>query len=200
MKAAEAPEAPVRLFKSQQDWTAWLAKNHEKCAGVWLRIAKKNSGLQSVSYAEALESALCHGWIDGQKKPQDGREWLQKFVPRSPRSIWSKINREKAEALIQNGRMKAAGLKAIEQAKRNGRWAVAYDPPSRATVPPDFEAALNANPRAKAFFQDLDSANRYAFLFRIQNAKKPETRARKISEFIAMLQRGETIHPRRRRR
>jgi uncharacterized protein YdeI (YjbR/CyaY-like superfamily) len=162
---------------------------------VWLRIAKKGSGLQSLSYTEALDSALCYGWIDGQKRPQDERAWLQKFVPRSPRSVWSKINREKAEALIQSGRMTPAGLEAIEQAKANGCWKAAYDSPSRATVPPDFAAALNASPAAKATFQELDSANRYAMLFRIQTAKKTETRARKITEFIEMLRRGRSIHP-----
>lgn len=192
-----AGEAPKRLFKNQSDWAAWLAENHEKHPGLWLRIAKKNSGMRSVSYLEALDTALCYGWIDGQKRPEDKKTWLQKFVPRSPRSIWSKINREKALALIKSGKMKHAGLAAIEQAKANGRWEAAYDSQSRSTVPPDFAAALAKSTKAKSFFAELDSANRYAILFRIQNVKKAETRARKITQFVEMLEKRETIHPRR---
>src|SRR6185437_4361968 len=190
-------EAPICLFKSQSDWAAWLAEHHDNHPGLWLRIAKKNSKVQSVSYPDALDTALCYGWIDGQKRPENEKTWLQKFVPRSPRSIWSKINREKALALIKNGKMKHAGLAAIEQAKANGRWEAAYDSQSRSTVPPDFERALNASSKAKAFFSELDSANRYAVLFRIHNVKKAETRARKITQFIEMLEKHETIHPRR---
>lgn len=186
---------PVKLFKSEQDWAAWLEKNHGKSIGLWLRIAKKDSGLQSVSYKEALEEALCYGWIDGQKRPESDRAWLQKFLPRTAKSIWSKINREKALALIASGRMKAAGLTAIENAKQNGRWDAAYDSPSGAAVPEDFQSALDAHPRAKAFFDTLDRANRYAVLWRIQTVKKAETRARKIEQFIAMLERKEKIHP-----
>ena len=186
---------PTRLFKNQSAWAAWLAKNHTLSTGIWLRIAKKNSGLQSVSYQEALETALCYGWIDGQKLPENERTWLQRFVPRSEKSIWSKINREKALAMIESGRMKAAGLRAIEQAKKNGRWESAYESPSRATVPEDLAAALASHPAANEFFQDLDRANRYAILFRIQNAKRAETRARKVKEFIEMLERREKIHP-----
>ena len=144
----------VRLFKSKQDWATWLDKNHRKSAAVWLRLAKKDSGLRSVSYKEALEVALCYGWIDGQKKPEGEQTWLQKFVSRSSKSIWSKINRENALALIGSGEMKATGLEAIENAKKNGRWDAAYDSPSSATVPTDFQAALDANPQAAAFFQD----------------------------------------------
>ena len=187
--------SPVRLFKSKQDWAAWLAKNHSKSAGLWLRLAKKGSRLRSVTYQEALEVALCYGWIDGQKKPEDEQTWLQKFVSRSSRSIWSKINREKALALISSGEMKAAGLEAIENAKKNGRWDAAYDSPSGATVPSDFQAALDANPRAAAFFKTLDRANRYVVLWRIQTVKKAETRVRKIEHFIGMLEREEKIHP-----
>ena len=160
-----------------------------------MRLAKKDSSLQSVSYAVALEVALCYGWIDGQKKPENDRTWLQRFVPRSSKSIWSKINREKVENLMKAGRMKAAGLKVIEEARSNGRWDAAYDSPSRSAVPDDFQAALTFNPRANQFFQTLDRANRYAILFRIQMVKKAETRARKIREFIAMLARHEKIHP-----
>jgi uncharacterized protein YdeI (YjbR/CyaY-like superfamily) len=187
--------APVRLFKSKQEWAAWLEKNHRNSTGLWLRLAKKDSRLRSVSYKEALEVALCYGWIDGQKRPENEHTWLQRFLARSSKSIWSKINREKALALIANGEMKAAGLEAIESAKKNGRWDAAYDSPSGATVPADFQAALDANPRALAFFKTLDRANRYAVLWRIQTAKRADTRARKIRQFIEMLEREEKIHP-----
>jgi uncharacterized protein YdeI (YjbR/CyaY-like superfamily) len=185
----------IRLFKSKRDWAAWLEKNHRKSTGLWLRMAKKDSRLRSVSYKEALEVALCYGWIDGQKRPENEQTWLQRFVSRSGKSIWSKINREKALALITSGEMKAAGLEAIESAKKNGRWDAAYDSPSGATVPSDFQAALDANPKATAFFKTLDRANRYAVLWRIQTVKKAETRARKIVQFIEMLEREEKIHP-----
>jgi len=192
---AKSPDAPPRLFKNQDAWESWLEKNHAKSTGLWLRLAKKDSGLQSISYAVALEVALCYGWIDGQKKPENDRTWLQRFVPRSRKSIWSRINREKVENLINNGRVKPAGLKAIEEAKNCGRWDAAYDSPSRSAVPGDFQAALTVNPRANEFFQALGRANRYAILFRIQRVKKAETRARKIREFTAMLARHEKIHP-----
>jgi uncharacterized protein YdeI (YjbR/CyaY-like superfamily) len=185
----------IRLFKSKRDWAAWLEKNHRKSTGLWLRMAKKDSRLRSVSYKEALEVALCYGWIDGQKRPENEQTWLQRFVSRSGKSIWSKINREKALALMASGEMKAAGLEAIESAKQNGRWDAAYDSPSGATVPSDFQAALDANPKATAFFKTLDRANRYAVLWRIQTVKKAETRARKIVQFIEMLEREEKIHP-----
>jgi len=212
-RTIQNPDAsPVRLFKSKADWADWLENNHRKSTGLWLRLgkkvpptfrksrrvgqpAKKDSGLRSVSYKEALDVALCYGWIDGQKRPESEKAWLQRFVPRSTRSLWSKINREKALALIASGEMKAAGLEAIENGKKNGRWDAAYDSPSGATVPDDFQAALDANPRAKTFFETLDRANRYAVLWRIQNVKKAETRARKIREFIGMLERKEKIHP-----
>jgi uncharacterized protein YdeI (YjbR/CyaY-like superfamily) len=187
-------ENEVRLFKNQAAWSGWLDKNHARSSGIWLRLAKKNSGLQSVTYAEAIDSALCYGWIDGQKRPESEQAWLQRFCPRSAKSIWSKINREKALALIKNGRMMAAGQQAIAEAKSNGRWESAYDSPSRAAVPDDFQAALKSSPTANSFFETLDRANRYAILFRIQTAKKPETRARNIQKFIAMLERGEKIH------
>ena len=194
-KTTMAAENPKKLFKSKQDWAAWLEKNYGKSAGVWLRIAKKDSGVRSVSYKEALDVALCHGWIDGQKLPEDEKTWLQRFVPRSEKSIWSKINREKALVLIACGEMKAAGLEAIEKAKKNGRWEAAYDSPRGASVPEDLQYALNANARAKAFFDKLDRANRYAVLWRIQTVKKSETRTRKIREFVEMLARREKIHP-----
>jgi len=188
------------MFANPRAWSVWLDKNHHRSQGLWLRLAKKGSGLRSVSYAEALEVALCYGWIDGQKQSEDQQTWLQKFVPRSENSVWSRINREKALTLIENGKMKPAGLKAIERAKKNGAWNSAYDSPSRAAVPPDLKQALDASPRAKAFFEGLDSANRYAILFRIQTAKKPETRIRKIRQFLEMLEKGQTIHPVRRSR
>jgi uncharacterized protein YdeI (YjbR/CyaY-like superfamily) len=195
MKTKTSDTSPIRLFKSKQDWATWLEKNHGKSTGLWLRFAKKDSGARSVSYKEALDVALCYGWIDGQKRPENEKTWLQRFVPRSDKSLWSKINREKALGLIATGEMKAAGLEAIENANKNGRWDAAYDSPSAATVPSDFQAALDGNVQAKAFFETLDRANRYALLWRIQTAKKTETRARKIREFIGMLERGEKIHP-----
>lgn len=192
---ANAAESEARLFKDQAAWWAWLDKNHTRSSGIWLRLTKKNSGLKSVTYAEALETALCYGWIDGHKRPESEQAWLQRFCPRSPKSIWSKINREKALALIESGKMKPAGHQAVEQARTNGRWESAYDSPSGASVPADFQAALDASRRADALFENLDRANRYAILFRLQTGKKPETRARNIQKFIAMLERGEKIHP-----
>jgi uncharacterized protein YdeI (YjbR/CyaY-like superfamily) len=199
-KGRPAAETP-RLFATQKDWATWLEKNHRKSGGLWLRLAKKGSTLRSVTYQEALEIALCYGWIDGQKRGESDEAWLQRFLPRNAKSIWSKINREKATALIASGRMKGAGLQAVEAAKKDGRWSAAYDSPKGAKVPPDFQAALNASPRANEFFLSLDGANRYAVLFRIQTVKKAETRARKIRDFVGMLDRAERIHePRRQRR
>lgn len=188
-------DIPTQLFKSQKSWAIWLDKNHSKSSGLWLKIAKKDSGLKSVSYAEALETALCYGWIDGQKKPFDDLMWLQKFTPRGAKSIWSKINREKVLALTKKGGMKPAGLKAAENAKQNGRWEAAYDSQSKAVIPEDFKAELDRSKKAKKFFETLNSANRYAILFRIHHAKKAETRAKKIQDFIEMLKKGEKLHP-----
>jgi uncharacterized protein YdeI (YjbR/CyaY-like superfamily) len=185
---------PVILFAQPSDWAAWLEAHHA-AKGLWLRIAKKGSGLQSVTYNEALEVALCYGWIDGQKQQWDDASWLQKFTPRSAKSIWSKINRDKAEALIASGRMQPAGLREVQRAQQDGRWEAAYDSQSKATVPADFQAALDSCPEAGAFFATLNSVNRYAILFRIQTAKKAETRAKRIEQFIEMLARHETIHP-----
>jgi uncharacterized protein YdeI (YjbR/CyaY-like superfamily) len=199
-KIAKAPEQ-IRLFATQKDWATWLEKEHCESQGQWLRLGKKGSGLQSVTYAEALEVALCYGWIDGQKRGESEQAWLQRFLPRSDKSIWSKINREKAGTLIRSGRMKSAGLAAVEAAQKDGRWDAAYDSPSGAKVPDDFQVALDANPRAREFFAALDRANRYAVFFRIQTVKKAETRIRKIKEFVAMLERHERIHePRKARR
>ncbi|MEP7198416.1 MAG: YdeI/OmpD-associated family protein [Chloroflexota bacterium] len=188
-------DLPIMRFERQQDWKAWLDANHAASSGVWLRLAKKASGAPSVSYAEALEVALCYGWIDGQKQSYDVETWLQKFTPRGAKSIWSKINRAKALALIERGQMKPAGLAAIERARQDGRWEAAYDSPSGATVPSDLQAALDRNGRAKAFFATLDRRNRYAILFRIQTAKRAETRARRVQQFIQMLEQHETLHP-----
>jgi uncharacterized protein YdeI (YjbR/CyaY-like superfamily) len=188
-------DAVALEFAHRRAWAAWLDKNHGKSSGIWVRLAKKGSVGQSVTYSEALEVALCFGWIDGQKKGESEAAWLQKFIPRANRSIWSKINRKKALALIEDGRMKPAGLRAIERAKANGSWDAAYDSPSTAKVPNDLQAALDKNARAKAFFSELDSQNRYAVLYRIQTVKKAETRSRKIQQFIEMLARNEKLHP-----
>jgi uncharacterized protein YdeI (YjbR/CyaY-like superfamily) len=188
-------EIPVIMFKHPKDWANWLDNHHATSTGIWLRLAKKAAGWESVTYDEALEVALCYGWIDGQKKSCDDSSWLQKFTPRGVKSIWSKINRAKAEKLIENGQMKPAGLQAVESARRAGRWEAAYDSQSEATVPLDFQAGLNANAQAQAFFATLDSRNRYAILFRIQTAKKAETRARRIEQFIKMLEQNEKVYP-----
>ncbi|HFT8006517.1 TPA: YdeI/OmpD-associated family protein [Burkholderia cenocepacia] len=181
-------------FASQAEWENWLGQNGGTSTGAWLRLAKKGAEQRTVTYEQAVESALCHGWIDGQKKAESGQYWLQRFSPRSAKSIWSKINKDKAEALIAAGRMQPSGLSEIDRARKDGRWEAAYTSASNSTVPDDLQAALDANPKAAKFFATLNSRNRYAILFRIQNAKKPETRARKIAEFIDMLKRGETFH------
>ena len=188
-------ELPIVLFEHQAAWAAWLESNHADSPGLWLRHAKKASGLASVSYAEALDVALCYGWIDGQKKSYDDASWLQKWTPRGAKSIWSKINRENALKLIDQGRMQPAGLAEVERARQDGRWDAAYDSHSTATVPNDFQLALDSNAEAGAFFAGLNSTNRYAILFRIQTAKKAETRAKRIQEFIDMLERHEKLHP-----
>jgi uncharacterized protein YdeI (YjbR/CyaY-like superfamily) len=185
---------PILPFASKKKWSDWLAKQHDKSAGVWLKLGKKDSGTASVTYEEALDVALCYGWIDGQKKGFDDQYWLQKFTPRGPKSIWSKINTEKAERLIASGEMKSAGLKAIEAAKNDGRWSAAYASQKNISIPEDFQAALDKNMKAKAFFSTLKSAERYSFLFRMHHAKKPETRAKRIQQFVQMLERGEKIH------
>jgi len=189
-------DLPVRLFKTPAAWEKWLDANHKKSAGVWMQIARKGSGLTSATYQEALDVALCYGWIDGQKRPCDERTWLQRFTPRGPRSVWSKINTGKAEALIQSGRMRPAGLAAIEAAKASGRWESAYQPWSDPDVPPELAAALDASPNAKAFFETLRGRNRYAIIYRVTTAKKPDTRARRVADFVAMLERRETIYDR----
>jgi uncharacterized protein YdeI (YjbR/CyaY-like superfamily) len=189
------PELPELTFADAAAWEAWLAREHARAPGAWLRIAKRSAGASTVQYPEALEVALCHGWIDGVKRRIDDDWWVQKFTPRAARSIWSKVNRDKVQALIDSGRMRPAGLKEIERAKADGRWDAAYDPVSQATVPPELQAALDANPAARQFFASLDSRNRYAILHRLQTAKKPETRTRRLEQFVQMLGRGEKLHP-----
>jgi uncharacterized protein YdeI (YjbR/CyaY-like superfamily) len=193
-KAAKA-ELPVLSFATPAKFAAWIKAQPARSPGLWLRLGKKASALKTLSYQEALDVALAWGWIDGQLKSHDQDSWLRKFIPRGARSIWSKINRDKALALIASGQMRAAGLAEVERAKQDGRWQAAYDSASTAKAPPDFSAALAKSERASAFFKTLESRNRYALLFRIQGAKKPETRARKIQQFVAMLERGEKIHP-----
>ncbi len=193
--AASTEKALTLYFDGLRGWEKWLAKNHASCPGIWLRFAKKDSGVRSVTHKEALEAAICYGWIDGQIRSESESTWLQRFVPRGPRSIWSKINREAAVALIRQGRMKPAGLAAVERAKQNGRWDAAYEGQKKATVPEDLQAALDKNAKAKAFFATLDGQNRYAVLFRIHTAKKAETRARRIEKFVGMLAKHEKLHP-----
>jgi uncharacterized protein YdeI (YjbR/CyaY-like superfamily) len=185
----------VISFETQHDWETWLKEHHTDTKGIWLKLAKKAAGTPSVSYAEALDIALCYGWIDGQKASFDDKYWLQKFTPRGAKSIWSKVNCDKATALIADGRMQPAGLRQVELARSDGRWEAAYESQSKITIPDDFQRELDKNPRAKEFFSTLDSANRYAVLFRIQTAKKPETRSARIQKFIEMLSQHQKIHP-----
>ncbi|MDQ3698866.1 MAG: YdeI/OmpD-associated family protein [Gemmatimonadota bacterium] len=196
MNKLSSPDGlPVAFFETPDRWAAWLAKNHRASSGLWLRIAKKTSGLVSQTYAEAVEVALAWGWIDSQLARGDDQTYLQRFTPRKPRSPWSKINRDKALALIRAGKMEPPGLAEVERARGDGRWDAAYDSARTATVPSDLAAALAANKKAAAFFTTLDGANRYAILYRVQTAKKEETRQRRIAELVAMLARHETIHP-----
>jgi uncharacterized protein YdeI (YjbR/CyaY-like superfamily) len=215
---AEAPESkgglPVLEFKSDRHWEAWLAGNHAGSKGLWVRLSRKartgpakpagDAGraaakpekIAPLTYDQAVLTALCHGWIDGQKAAGDASAWLQKFTPRGHRSVWSKLNRERVAALSEAGRMRPAGVAAVERAKKGGQWEAAYDTPKTATVSPEFQAELDKSKAAAAFFATLNSANRYAILWRIQTAKKPETKTLRIKTFIAMLKRKETLHPR----
>lgn len=193
--AKPVADLPTLQFESQAAWETWLEKNQGVSQGVWLQLAKKGSGIPSVTYAEAVESALCYGWIDGQAKSLDETFYRQKYTPRRKQSIWSKINRERAEELIRLGRMQPAGLREIERAKEDGRWEAAYDSPRNASVPEDFQAELDKNQKAQVFFDSLNSTNRYAILFRIQTAKKPETRLRRIEKIIHMLENEEKLYP-----
>lgn len=186
---------PVLAFATQEAWEQWLEEHHTDVPGIWLMIPKKDSGLAGVDYAGALESALCFGWIDGQKKKLDERHWLQRFTPRRPGGKWSKVNREKATELIEQGRMRPAGLREVERARADGRWEAAYEGQRTATVPDDLRVALEAAPEARDFFATLDSRNRYAILYRIQDAKRPQTRAARIEKFVAMLAAHQKLHP-----
>jgi uncharacterized protein YdeI (YjbR/CyaY-like superfamily) len=187
-------DLPILLFALPRELEAWLEENHASAEGLWLKIAKKGSGMQSVTYAEALELALCFGWIDSQKRGFDDRHFLQRFTPRRPRGKWSRINRDKAEALIAAGEMRAVGLAEVEAAKADGRWEAAYAGQRTAEVPADLRRELDRSKAAREFFATLDSANRYAILYRLGEAKKPETRERRLRKFIEMLERGEKIH------
>lgn len=195
----QSAELPVVSLATAAHWDAWLARHHASSRGVWLKIAKKGSGTASLDYAQALEVALTWGWIDGQKRAHDATAWLQRFGPRGARSLWSRINRDKVLALTAAGRMHPPGLAEVERARADGRWDAAYEGAARTTVPEDLAAALAAQPRAAAAFASLDAANRYAILFRVHTAKRAETRARRVADLVAMLARGETLHPRGRR-
>jgi uncharacterized protein YdeI (YjbR/CyaY-like superfamily) len=190
-----ADELEIRAFATAREWEEWLREHHDTVPGVWIKFAKKASGVPTVTYLEALHGALRFGWIDGQARGLDDAFYLQRFTPRRARSMWSKRNRDFATALIEAGEMEPAGLAEIERAKADGRWDAAYDAPSTASVPEDLRAALDAEPAAAAFFAGLDSQNRYAILHRVQTAKRPETRARRIATFVAMLAAGEKIYP-----
>ena len=192
---APSSDYPIILFAGRAAFRKWLSAHHAARPGLWLQIAKAASPLRSVTYDEALDVALCFGWIDGQKKSYDAESFLQKFTPRQKRSPWSKRNRERTERLTAAGEMHSAGLAAVEAAKADGRWDRAYDSPGTMTVPADLQAVLDEHPEARAFFETLKATNRYAILYRIQTAVRPETRARRIAEFVAMLQRRETLHP-----
>ena len=187
-------DLPLLAFPDREEWAAWLAEHGESSAGVWLKLARNDSGERSVTHAEALDVALRHGWIDSQAGAIDERHWRQRFTPRGPRSRWSKRNRRRAEELIASGEMAPAGLREVEAARADGRWEAAYDSSATAEVPPDLLAALAADPAANEFFAGLDRANRYAILNRLQEARRPETRARRLEKFMAMLREGRRIH------
>ncbi len=189
------PNLPIVPFASRGAWEAWLEEHHATSEGLWLKIAKKGSGLETVTYDQAVEIALCYGWIDGQARKLDEHYYLQRFTPRRPRSNWSKINRQRATELIERGKMKPAGLREVERAKADGRWEAAYDSPSTATVPEDLLRELEKNEKAREFFSKLDGRNRYAILYRIQDAKRPETRTQRIAEYVAMLAEQKKPHP-----
>ena len=189
------PELPTLPFASREAWEAWLEEEHATSDGLWLKIAKKGSGIETVTFTEALDVALCYGWIDSQRAGFDERYFLQRFTPRKPRSKWSQVNRGKVARLIEAGRMKPAGLREVERAKADGRWDAAYEPQSAATVPDDLRLELEKNEGAREFFEALNSTNRYAILFRIQDAKKPETRARRIAKYVEMLAEGKKLYP-----
>jgi uncharacterized protein YdeI (YjbR/CyaY-like superfamily) len=185
---------PILAFATQVEWEAWLEAEHAGSDGVWIKFAKKGSGVPSVSYAEAVEAALCYGWIDSLTKSLDERFYVQKFTPRRARSKWSRVNRDKVEELAKQGRMKPAGLEQVELAKADGRWEAAYAPPTSVEVPDDLQKALDAVPKAAEFFATLNKSNRYAIVYQVEDAKKPETRVRRIEKFVAMMERGEKLY------
>jgi uncharacterized protein YdeI (YjbR/CyaY-like superfamily) len=190
-----ASERTTEQFAGPEEFRAWLREHHDTSPGIWMKLAKKGSGLTTVTYDEAVEVALTFGWIDGQARPGDDTYWRQGFTRRRPRSPWSKRNRERAEALIAAGAMEPSGLAEVERARADGRWDRAYEGPRTAEPPPDLLEALAARPAARDFFATLNSTNRFAILYRIQDARRPETRARRIAKFVDMLERGETIYP-----
>lgn len=194
MSANDPDQQPVLSFESAQEWDAWLTKHHATSKGVYIRVGKKGSGIRSITCPEALEVALCHGWIDAIRKGNDDKTFLQRYTPRGPRSIWSEINKKSVQALMEARLMRPAGIAAMERAKKNGQWDKAYAPASTITVPPDLEAALKKNKKARDFFATLKGSNRYSILHRLHTAKKEETRAKRLAQFIGMLERGETFH------
>jgi uncharacterized protein YdeI (YjbR/CyaY-like superfamily) len=190
----ETKQPEIRAFRTTRAWEQWLDRNAGRAEGIWMKIAKRDTGITSVTHAEALEVALCFGWIDGQRRALDETHFLQRFTPRRPRSMWSKINREKVTALIESGRMRPPGMREVERAQADGRWDAAYAGQRTATVPEELQRALDQNRKAREFFATLDSRNRYALIWRVQEAKKPETRARRAEQFVKMLAAGETLH------
>lgn len=186
-----SPDQPVLEFADQASFERWLAEQHAQSDGIWLKMAKKGAAVTTIGYQEAVEVALCYGWIDGQLKRLDDDYFVQRFTPRRARSKWSKINVGKAEALVAAGKMKPAGLAEVERAKADGRWAAAYDSPSTATVPEDLEEALRAKPKAAAAFEGLTRSQRYSILYQVQDAKRPDTRRRRIEKYVEMLERGD---------
>ena len=189
------PDSQILSFTTSKELTSWLTKHQAVSTGIWIRLFKKDSGVKSINYAEALDVALCYGWIDGQKKTYDTESWLQKFTPRRPKSIWSKRNREHIERLEKSGKMKAAGIKQVEAAKADGRWEQAYDSSSNMVVPADFLKKLAKNKKAETFFKTHNKTNTYAIVWRLQTAKKPETREKRMKAIIEMLTNGEKFHP-----
>jgi uncharacterized protein YdeI (YjbR/CyaY-like superfamily) len=186
---------PTVFCGTLEEWDAWLAENHETESGVWLKIAKKDSGIESARYPEVLDMAIAYGWIDAVRHKGDDQHFLQRFARRGPRSKWSKINVDKATKLIEEGRMKPAGLAEVERAKADGRWAAAYESQRTIQVPDDLQKELDADPKAREFFESLNSQNRYSILYRLHDAKRPETRQRRLEQFVAMLKKGEKIYP-----
>ena len=192
---AVRPDSPILSFTTTKELTSWLAKHHAVSTGIWIRLFKNKSGVATISYAEALDVALCYGWIDGQKQTYDTESWLQKFTPRRPKSIWSKRNREHILRLEQSGKMKAAGMKQVEAAKADGRWEQAYDSPGTMVVPADFLKELAKSKKAETFFKALNKTNTYAIVWRLQTAKKSETRNKRMKAILEMLKKGEKFHP-----